>query len=80
MGLGELYESQFKNFLGIGENKNEKLKAEIMDSFKELNYFLDSLSNFSFVPHPTKSNGKKGQTEAIVVEEKVPLTLWNGQR
>jgi len=27
MGLGELYESQFKNFLGIGENKNDKLKT-----------------------------------------------------
>ncbi len=33
-----------------------------MDSFKELNYFLDSLSNFSFVPKPTKDNSKKGQT------------------
>ena len=51
-----------------------------MNSFKELNYFLDSLSNFSFVPQPTKTNGKKGQSDAIVVEEKVPLTLWNGQK
>jgi len=41
---------------------------------------LDSLSNFSFVPKPTKDAGKKGQSEAIIVEEKVPLTLWNGQR
>lgn len=66
--------------MGIGENKNEKLKSEIMDSFKELNYYLDSLSNFSFVPKPTKETTKKVQSEAIVVEEKVPLTLWNGQR
>lgn len=33
-----------------------------MDSFKELNYFLDSLSNFSFVPKPTKDGFKKGQS------------------
>ena len=51
-----------------------------MDSFKELNYYLDSLSNFSFVPKPSKDNTKKGQSEAIIVEEKVPLTLWNGQK
>lgn len=27
MGLSELYESEFKNYLGIGENKQDKLKA-----------------------------------------------------
>lgn len=80
MGLGQLYESQFKNFLGIGDNKNDKLKTEIMDSFKQLNYFLDSLSNFSFTPKPIKDAMRKGQSEAIIVEEKVPLTLWNGQK
>ncbi len=68
MGLGELYESQFKNFLGIGDNKNEKLKADIMDGFKELNYYLDSLTNFSFTPKPTKQNTKKNQGQAIIVE------------
>ncbi len=51
-----------------------------MDSFKELNYYLDSLSNFNFVPKPSKENTRKGQSEAIIVEEKVPLTLWNGQK
>ena len=26
MGLGELYENHFKNFLGIGDNKNDRAK------------------------------------------------------
>lgn len=26
-GLAELYESDFKNFLGLGDNKQEKLRA-----------------------------------------------------
>ena len=38
-----------------------------MDSFKELNYYLDSLSNFSFTPKPNTDNTKKGHSEAVVV-------------
>lgn len=51
-GLAELYESDFKNFLGLGDNKQDKLRTEILDAFKEVNYYLDSLSNFHFTPRP----------------------------
>jgi hypothetical protein len=38
-----------------------------MDSFKEVNYYLDSLSNLSFTPKPVSNNSNKKQTEAIIV-------------
>ena len=76
MGLGELYEAEFKNFLGLGENKNDKLKKDIMDAFKEVNYYLDSLSNSSFTPKPTASSSN----EAVISEEKVPLNMLNTQQ
>lgn len=42
----------FANSLGMKNNKEEKEKKEILDMFKELNYKLDRLSNFSFIPKP----------------------------
>ena len=33
-GLAELYETEFKNHLGLGQNKDDKLKKQIMDSLK----------------------------------------------
>lgn len=33
-GLAELYETEFKNHLGLGQNKDDKLKKDIMDSLK----------------------------------------------
>jgi U3 small nucleolar RNA-associated protein MPP10 len=74
-GLAELYESEFKNFLGLGENKQDKLRTDILDSFKEVNYYLDSLSNFHFTPRPVAA--LKG--EAVIVEERVPTSRWKGQ-
>ena len=53
-----------------------------MDQFKELNYKLDCLSNFNFVPKPLieKAAGKGSQNDAaITLEEKVPVTMWNGE-
>ena len=50
--LGELYEKDFKNLLGLKEDKTIKLKKEIMQEFKELSYKLECLSNFNFVPKP----------------------------
>ena len=38
-----------------------------MDSFKEVNYYLDSLSNLNFTPKPIANNSQKKQTEAIIV-------------
>lgn len=67
-GLAELYEADFKNFLGLGENKQDKLKASILEAFKEVNYYLDSLSNFHFTPRPTGNS----RSEAVISEEKVP--------
>ena len=79
-GLAELYELEFKNYLGLGEKKNDKLKKDIMEGFKELNYHLDCLSNLNFTPKPTPSkNAHKKNEEAIVVEEKVPITMWTGE-
>jgi len=48
-----------------------------MDSFKEVNYFLDSLSNTGFALKPNLSLHRNG-VEAIVLEDKVPVTNWNG--
>lgn len=76
-GLAELYELEFKNHLGLGNNKDDKLKKEIMSSLKEINYLLDSLSNLSFTFKPA-SYKKAGGADAIVAEEKVPLTQWDG--
>lgn len=75
-GLAELYESDFKNFLGLGENKQDKLRAEILDAFKEVNYYLDSLSNFHFTPRPVS----KLKGEAVIVEERVPTARWKGNQ
>jgi hypothetical protein len=30
LGLAELYESDFKNYLGLGENKQDKLRTTIL--------------------------------------------------
>ena len=77
--MAELYELEFKNYLGLGENKNDKLKKDIMESFKEINYQLDSLSNLNFTPKPAPSGkSNKRNEEAIISEEKVPITLWEG--
>ena len=73
MGLGELYESEFKNYLGLGDNKHETLKKEILDSFKQVNYYLDSLSNCNFTPKPTSTV----KSDLIISEEKVPMNMWN---
>lgn len=48
-----------------------------MDSFKEVNYYLDSLSNTGFSIKPSASIQKNG-AEAIILEDKVPITNWNG--
>lgn len=45
-----------------------------MDLFKQVNYQLDSLSNFHFTPRPVAS--LKG--EAVIVEERVPTSKWKG--
>ena len=48
-----------------------------MEGFKELNYHLDCLSNLNFTPKPAPSkNAHKKNEEAIIVEEKVPITMW----
>lgn len=62
-GLAELYELEFKNYLGLGDNKNDRLKKEIMNEFKEINYYLDSLSNLNFTPkaNPSSKFNAKGQ-------------------
>ena len=62
-GLAELYELEFKNYLGLGEKKNDKLKKDIMEGFKEINYHLDCLSNLNFTPKPTpaKNSYKKNE-------------------
>ena len=49
-----------------------------MDSLKEVNYYLDSLSNTGFALKPTASIQKNG-VEAIIAEDKVPVTNWNGE-
>ena len=48
-----MYEEEFKNHLGLAENKQDKLKADILEGFRTVNYYLDSLSNFNFTPRPT---------------------------
>ena len=52
-----------------------------MEGFKEINYYLDSLSNLNFTPKtaPTSKTNKKGQEVSVVVEEKVPITMFQGQ-
>lgn len=75
--MAELYEIEFKNSLGIGDHKNEGLKKEIIDSFKQINYLLDCLSNTAFALKPV-SNVQKNGAEAIVAEDKIPITSWNG--
>lgn len=60
----------------MGDNKTDKLKQEILESFKEVNYYLDSLSNCNFTPRP--STGSKN--EVVISEEKVPITMWRGNR
>ena len=70
-GLAELYEEEFKNFLGLGENKQDRLKGEIMAAFKQVNYYLDSLSNFHFTPRVVTANA-----EASITEDKVPLSMF----
>lgn len=72
--MAELYEADFKNYLGLGENKQDKQKTSILEAFKELNYSLDSLSNFHFTPRAT--NTSKG--EAVISEEKVPINTFRG--
>ena len=63
--------------MGIGDNKHEKLKKDIMDSLKEINYYLDSLSNTGFALKPAPKLQKNG-VDAILLEDKVPVTNWNG--
>ena len=43
-----------------------------MDAFKEVNYYLDSLSNFHFAPRP----GATSKAEAVIIEERVPIPNW----
>lgn len=64
--------------MGLGQNKDDKLKKDILDSLKELNYYLDSLSNVSFTFKPSSSFKKNG-ADAIIAEEKVPVTQWDGE-
>lgn len=53
MGLGDLYEQDFKNSLGLpSSNKEDKLKLEIHNLFRDVCYKLDALSNLSFTPKP----------------------------
>lgn len=45
-----------------------------MEAFKQVNYQLDSLSNFHFTPRPVAA--LKG--DAVIVEERVPTAKWKG--
>ena len=48
----------------------------MLDAFKEVNYYLDSLSNFNFVPKSTTAS----KSDAIISEEKVPLSMFNANK
>lgn len=74
-GLGELYESDFKNYLGLGEDKQDRLRADIMQGFKEVSYFLDALSNSRLAPRPQHAL----RPEAAIVQERVPTSRWKAQ-
>lgn len=73
--LGELYEKDFKNLLGLKEDKTMKLKKEIMQEFKELSYKLECLSNFNFVPKPVIKEATITSEAFILNEEKIPITV-----
>ena len=76
--LGELYEMDFANSLGMKSGKEEREKKEILDLFKQLNYKLDRLSNFSFVPKPVVES--RVTSEAYILrEENIPITASQGQ-
>ena len=48
----------------------------MLDAFKEVNYYLDSLSNFNFVPKSTIAS----RADAIISEEKVPLSMFDSHK
>ena len=76
--MGEIYEADFANSLGLKSTKEDREKKEIMDLFKELNYKLDRLSNFSFIPKPVVES--KVPNEAYILrEEHVPITASEGK-
>lgn len=74
LSLGEIYEKDFKNLLGLKEDKTAKLKKEIMQQFKELSYKLECLSNFNFVPKPIIKEATITSEPYILNEEKIPIT------
>ncbi|KAL4489482.1 hypothetical protein ABPG72_002778 [Tetrahymena utriculariae] len=77
LGLGELYEQDFKNSLGLpSNNKEDKLKLEIHNLFKEVCYKLDALSNLSFTPKPITQQAQiTTNVPSLKHEERIPITV-----
>lgn len=77
--LGELYEMDFTNSLGMKTNKEERQKKQILALFKELNYKLDRLSNFSFIPKPVIESKINSSEPYILREENIPITATSNE-
>ncbi|EAS02259.1 Mpp10 protein (macronuclear) [Tetrahymena thermophila SB210] len=77
LGLGELYEQDFKNSLGLpSNNKEDKLKLEIHNLFKEVCYKLDALSNLSFTPKPIMQQAQiTTNVPSLKHEERIPISV-----
>lgn len=79
-GLAAYYEEDYKRrMLGLpAESKEDKMKSEILDQFKELMSHLDHMTNMTFTPMGIHKKIKKKKTkdiEVIQLEEKVPITV-----
>jgi len=57
-------------------SKDDKLKLEIINQFKEVCYKIDLLTNLSFTPKPIIQMAEiKNSTPFIEFEEKLPINV-----
>lgn len=74
-GLADLYEDEFKSQLGLTTlTKDDKLKTEIMNLFKETCYKLDALCNLNFTPKPISKQAEiQASKLKLNIDEKIPI-------
>lgn len=78
--LASYYEEDYKRrMLGLPlESKEDKIKSQILDLFKEVNMHLDYMTNMTYTPMPVHSNKIQDPAKDIKViqlEEKTPITF-----
>ncbi|KRX09359.1 hypothetical protein PPERSA_04665 [Pseudocohnilembus persalinus] len=81
-GLADLYEDEFKSQLNLNTvSKDDKLKKEILELFKETCYKLDCLTNLSFTPKPfVKEAEIQASNLKLNIDEKIPLGHLHGDK